>query len=303
MSHRVILHNPSVHPFSDDFPTPSSTVISDITRTCASFQRLRERPGDDFVRVSSSVLGFFYRVKESKGVLFCSRLGVLCRLNRLGVYFTQEKQEAILRGDTSNSVIHRYFVDGLHAMATALSGSEATPAMVRLQARYTQAAWESFIQLTQTNQERAKAQATVLLAQSFIILGFNAAAQLYLLKACKIIEKEKLRFLPEYGLPVELSEGFREEASVLSGAIYLENDCYLMLGGSPPTKTARIEREFRFDLQVRATCCFSTWGRNRTWWSLLASVLMSLRDMPFDYADSECSVGSRGRPRSERRWP
>ena len=185
-------------------------------------------------------------------MLFCSRLGVLCRLNRLGVYFTQEKQEAILRGDTSNSVIHRYFVDGLQAMATTLCGREETLTMARLQARYTQAAWESFIQLTRTNQERVKAQALVLLAQSFIIIGFGAAARLYLLKACKIIEKEKLRFLPEHGLPAEFSEQVREDASVLSGAIYLENYFYLTLGEPAPTKTARIEREFRFDLQVRA---------------------------------------------------
>ena len=125
--------------------------------------------------------------------------------------------------------------------------------MARLQARYAQTAWESFIQLTRTNQERVKAQALVLLAQSFIILGFGAAAQLYLRKACKIIEKENLRFLPEYGLPAEFSEQVHEDASVLSGAIYLENYFYLTLGEPAPTKTARIEREFRFDLQVRAT--------------------------------------------------
>ena len=238
----------------------------------------------------------------TKGVIFfCSRLGVLCRLNRLGVYFTQEKQETILRGDTSNSVVHRYFVDGIQVMAGFLYDRGGTPATARLFARYAQTAWESFIQLTQTNQERAKAQALVLIAQSLVVIGLGATAQLYLLRACKIIEKEKLRFLPEYGLPAKFSEQVREEASVLSCAIYLENYFYLVLGGSPPTKTARIEREFRFDLQVRAARYFSTWGRNRILWSLLASVPMSLRDMPFDYADSEYSVGSRGGPRSERR--
>ena len=189
----------------------------------------------------------------TKGMIFCSRLGALCRLNRLGVYFTQEKKEAILRGDTSNSVIHRYFMDGLQAMARFICDREATPAMARLSARYGQTAWESFIQLTQTNQERVKAQALMQLAQSLVVLGLSAGSQLYLLKACKIIEKEKLRFLPEYGLPAEFSEQVREEASILSGAIYLENYFYLTSGEPAPTKTARIEREFRLDLQVRET--------------------------------------------------
>ena len=81
MSHRAILHNPSVHPFSNDSSTTSSTVISDLTRTCASFQGLRERPGDDLVRVFSSVSDIIIE-SETKGMLLCSRLGVLFRLNR-----------------------------------------------------------------------------------------------------------------------------------------------------------------------------------------------------------------------------
>ncbi|KAF9783449.1 hypothetical protein BJ322DRAFT_153080 [Thelephora terrestris] len=181
------------------------------------------------------------------------RLRALCQLNRLGLYFTREKQEAITRGDTSNSVLDRYFVDGVQAMGMPLCGfRQGTPAMVQLQARYIQRAWESFVQLKQTNSERVIAQALVLLTQSFITLGLNKTAQFYLLKACKIIEKEKLGFPPEHGPPAEFSERVREEASVLSQTIYLENYCYLALGGPAPVKTARIEREFRLDLQVRS---------------------------------------------------
>ena len=184
--------------------------------------------------------------------MFCSRLSSLCQLNRLGIYFTQEKREAILRGDTSNSVVNRYFVDGLQGMGLTFCGvPEETPAMVQLQARYSQRAWESLIRLKQTNQERAKAQALMLVAHCFVILGFTAGAQLYLMKAYKIIEKEKLGFFPGYGDPPEFSDQVREEASVLSEAIYLENYSYLALDGSAPAKTTRIEREFRFDLPVR----------------------------------------------------
>jgi hypothetical protein len=188
---------------------------------------------------------------ELKHMIFGSRIKGLCQLHRLGLYFTRDKQDAILRGDTSDSVVHRNFVDGVQMMGMYLCAPEETPAMVRLQARYAQRGWESLIRLSQTNREREKAQALVRISHSAVILGFSAGAQLYLSKACKIIEKAKLRFLPEYGLPAEFSEQVREEACVLSQAIYLENYYYLTMGGSAPLKTARIEREFRLDLQVR----------------------------------------------------
>jgi len=134
-------------------------------------------------------------------------------------------------------------------MGMYLSAPEETPATVLLQARYLQRSWESLIQLTQTTQERDKVRALVIVAHSFIIVRLNAAAQLYFLKACKMIEKEKLRFLPEHGPPLEFSERVREEASILSQAIYLENYLYLTLGGPAPVKTVGLEREFRLDLQ------------------------------------------------------
>ncbi|KAF9779633.1 hypothetical protein BJ322DRAFT_370638 [Thelephora terrestris] len=176
------------------------------------------------------------------------RLNALCRLNKLGLYFTKERQDAVLRGDTSNSVVHRHFVDGTQVMGMHFCGPGESPARVRLQAKYLQIAWESLIQLNGTNREREKVQALVLVAHGFVILRLSTSAQLYFLKACKIIEKAKLRFLPEHEPPAEFSEQVREEASVLSQVIYLENLLYLTLGGSAPAKTARIEREFRFDL-------------------------------------------------------
>ena len=196
--------------------------------------------------------GHFRGTGGTKDSIFGSRVRALCRLNKLGVYFTQEKQEAILRGDTSNSVVHRNFMDAVQSMGMVLCGYPGeSPTIIRLHARYAQRAWESMVQLQQTNQERSKAQALVLLTHTFVILGLSASSQVYFLKACKIIEKEKFRFIPEYGLPVAFSEQVRENACLLSQAIYLENFFYLAMGGSAPVKTARIEREFRCDLQVR----------------------------------------------------
>ena len=206
---------------------------------------------DTILYVIFPCLKVLLRSRGTKSITPGSRLRALRRLNKLGLYFTQEKREAILHGDTSNSAVNRYFVDALQAIGMYLcEAPEQTPAMVRLQAKYSQRAWESLIHLKQTDQERAKVQALLLVAHSFIMLGFTAGAQLYFVKAYKIIEEE-LRFLPEYGPPAEFSEQVHEEASVLSEAIYLENYLYLALGGPAPVKTVRIEREFRFDLPVR----------------------------------------------------
>ena len=160
--------------------------------------------------------------------------------------------EALLRGDTTNAVVDRYFVYGLQATGMLLCGKmDDSPALVRLYAGYAQMAWETIIWVYRTGDKMLIAQALLLLTHVFVIKGFTTTAQLYLLKMCKIIDKGNLRFLPAYGRPAELSEQVREDATVLSGAIFLENYYYLAFGGSAPTMTVGIEREFRLDLQVR----------------------------------------------------
>ena len=236
-------------------------------------------------------------------MVFGSRIRSLCRLNKLGVYFTQEKQEAILRGATSNAVVNRHFIDALHVIGPHLGGTpEETPGMIQIQARYAQRSWESLIELNKTDREREKAQALVLLTHGFIILGLTAGAQLYLLKACKLIEKEKLRFLPECGSPPGLSDQVREDVSVLSQAIYLENYFYLTLGGAVPVKTSRIEKEFRFELQVRSRPVFIV-GFEIDSVIGIASVPTPLRYMPINHANPKHSVGQRRNLGPELPWP
>ena len=185
-------------------------------------------------------------------MIFGSRLRSLCRLSTLGLYFTLEKQEALLRGDTSNAVVDRHFVYALQVFGVHVCGvPEQTSAMVLLQANYLRMAWETLLQLNETNQARAKAQGMVLATRTAILGGFISLAELHLLEACKIIKKGKFRFLPEYGSSPALSDQIREEISILTHAIYLENYIYLTLNGPAPVRTAGIEREFRLDLQVR----------------------------------------------------
>jgi len=172
-------------------------------------------------------------------------------MNKLGIYFEPEKQDALFRGDTSNTVVNRYFVYAFLAVGTHLCDVlDESPAMVRLQARYIQKAWESLIEIYRTDQ-RLAAQGIVLLLHCLFVVGFPTAARPYLPKLYELIDNGGLRFLPIYGRPPELSDQVREDAAVLSQAIYLENYFYLALDGPAPTRTTKIEREFRRDFQVR----------------------------------------------------
>ena len=194
-------------------------------------------------------------------------------MNKLGVYFRMDRQEALLRGDTSDAVVNRYFVYSFQAIGMHLcSDPDASPAMVRLQARYAQQAWESMIEISKTGSQRLIAQGLLYFVYSLVVMGFPSTAQLYLMKACEVIDKGDLRFLPMYGRPPELSEQVREDAAVLSQAIYLENYFCLTLGGPVPAMTARIEKEFRLELQVRTSRFSSLRGSEWTQWSGLASV-------------------------------
>jgi len=177
-------------------------------------------------------------------------------MNKFGIYLGPEKQDALFRGDTSNTVVNRYILYGFQAVGThfckALDGSHAT---VRLLARYTQNAWEALIDVYRGDNHRLAARALLLFLHSLIVMGFRPVIWFYLPTLYELIDNGNLRFLPLYGRPPELSDRVREDAAVLSQAIYLENYLYLVLGGPAPVKTARIEREFRQDLQVRTIHC------------------------------------------------
>ena len=177
-------------------------------------------------------------------------------MNKLGIYFGPDKQDALCRGDTSSAVVNRYFVYAFRTIGTHLSEVlDESPAMVRLQARYIQKAWESLIEIYRTENQRLSAQGILLFLHSLIIMGFPQTAQDYILKVYGLVNDGNLQFLPVYGRPPELSDQVREDAAVLSQTIYLENYMHLAFGGPTPVQTAKIEREFRGDFQVRVICC------------------------------------------------
>lgn len=72
-------------------------------------------------------------------------------------------------------------------------------------------------------------------------------------KSCEAVDTAGLQFVPTYGRPPVFSEALHEKLSVLSQIIYFENFLFLTAGGTEPMKTARIEKEFRYQLPVRHT--------------------------------------------------
>jgi len=182
-------------------------------------------------------------------------------MNRLGIYFGPEKQDALFRGDTSNAVVNRYFVYGFWLAGAYLCGAlDESPAIVRQLARYLQKAWEALIGIYRGDNQRLAAQGLLLFIHSLIVVSSPSSVQFYLPKLYELIGDGNLRFLPVYGRHPELSDRVREDAAVLSQAIYLENYFYLALGGPAPAKTTKIELEFRRDLQVRIIPCWVRGG-------------------------------------------
>ncbi|KAF9785457.1 hypothetical protein BJ322DRAFT_831444 [Thelephora terrestris] len=176
------------------------------------------------------------------------RLRGLYRLDKLGIRFPSKKQQALLRGDSSGTAIHPYFIQATQALGMYYcEGMDDSPAMVRLQAIYVQMGFELLAGIFKGDDWELRAQVALwTAAASFALSGRNPP--MYMEKVFESINTARLQFVPTYGRPPELSEALREKSSVLSQAIYLENFLFLTCGGAEPTMTARIEKEFRFRL-------------------------------------------------------
>ena len=125
-----------------------------------------------------------------------------------------------------------------------------TPAALRFQARYSQLAWEELAKIQKGNDDYLKTQAMLSISSCCIVFRWIDFARQYIQKACHAANAAGLQFIPKYGQSPEYSEQIREGSAVLSQIIYFENFLFLAYGGPEPSLTARIEREFRHELQV-----------------------------------------------------
>ena len=127
-----------------------------------------------------------------------------------------------------------------------------SPAMVQLQAKHLQRCLECLAEIFGGRDWELIAQAALWATSGSITLSLNASIPVYMQRCCEAVNNAGLRFIPPYGRPPFFSEELRERLSVLSQIIYFEN--FLILTSYQtwqPTRTARIEKEFRYQLQVR----------------------------------------------------
>ena len=180
-----------------------------------------------------------------------SRVAALRILRLFGIHLTSPKQEAVIRADLSNAVVHPFFIHataglGMHFRANISD----TPDMVRLHAKHGQLAWEQVVEISKGNDAHLKTQAYLLTATGSLYGRWFNFSREYLKKACIALNAAKLGFLPITGRPPELTEEVTERLAILSQNIYFENYMFLAVDGIEPKMTVRLEKEFRYELQA-----------------------------------------------------
>ena len=156
-----------------------------------------------------------------------------------------------MRGDKSGTILHRSFVCAAETLGTVASKDMATtPAMVLFHARQVQASWESLADLMRGNDHRVKVHSASSTIPGFIYASMVEEALLYIRKCCDFAQAGNVQFVPTHERPPEFSEDFHEICVALSQTIYWANYLFLMRGGPEPRMTAKLEKEFRWELPV-----------------------------------------------------
>ena len=181
-----------------------------------------------------------------------SRLAALMRSRQFGIYLTGLKQDAILRGDLSNTVVHPFFVHAMTPLGMHFcAGLKHSPTSMQLRAKHAQRTFEHIAELVIGDDTNLLVQAFSFVAVMSLHARYFEATRHNLKKACIALNAAKLRFIPVTGRPPRLTEDLRERLVILSQVIYLENYMFLAVDGIEPNMTTRIANEFRAELQVR----------------------------------------------------
>ena len=131
---------------------------------------------------------------------------------------------------------------------------EHSPGIIRLRTKHAQRAYEQLAEINMGNNASLLVHALFFSASMTLQARFFEFARYNLKKACIALNAAKLRFIPDTGRPPELTDDVREKVVMLSQVIYLENYMFLAVDDVEPKMAARIEKEFRHELQVRV--CF-----------------------------------------------
>ena len=181
-----------------------------------------------------------------------SRLAALPRLRNFGIHFTGPKQNAVMRGDISNTVVHPFFIPAVAGLGVHFhTGIRGLPTVVQLRARYGQLGYEHLAEIRKGSDTSLQVQVFLYVAASSLYGRWLWFARQYLTKACIALNAAKLRFIPAVGRPPRLTEDVHERLATLSQVIYFEHYMFFAVDGIEPEMTTRIEKEFRRELRVR----------------------------------------------------
>ena len=148
-------------------------------------------------------------------------------MNKSGIYLTPKKQQALLDGDTSGTVIHLSFIPATHSLGMHFcEGMANCFTMFTLYARYVQEALEQLMEvLKETTRQKnwdLQGQVALWIAIGSVVMLLSEVMTLYVKKSCDAVNLGGLWFIPTYG-PLEFSEDLYERLSVLLQIIYFEN--------------------------------------------------------------------------------
>ena len=157
-----------------------------------------------------------------------------------------------MRGDTSNTIVHPFFVFATVSLGIYIRVDVGnSPTMVRLLAKSNQRAFEQVAEVNKGGDPDTKAHVFLHVATCGLHGRWLKLARKYITKACTALNEAMLQFIPATGRPPRLTDDVYERLATLSQIIYFENYMFLAVDGVEPTMTARIEREFRNELQVK----------------------------------------------------
>ena len=193
--------------------------------------------------------------KTSRGLIpfdpLTSRLAGLPRLRQFGIYLTSPKQDAVMRGDTSNTIVDPFFITITIGVGVYFCANLSPQKTVQLRAKYGQLAFERLAEINKGNDASLKVHAFLCIATASLYGRWLRMSREYLTKASIALNAAKLRFIPDTRYPPQLTEDVHERLATLSQVIYFEHYFFLAVDGLEPKMTARIEKEFRHELQVR----------------------------------------------------
>jgi len=167
---------------------------------------------------------------------------------QFGLYFPPTKQQAIILGDTSGTVVHPFFIY-LAQLAGCHFYQERRGEffLLHLEAMYLDMAWDSFKDMTEGNNSFAVAQAYLLMSLAYLYPQQAYLGRKFFQKAIALFRAHWVDF--STSPPPELTESLQERIGFLGEAIYTEIDCNFMFGFIQEF-TSDLEHGFRYELPV-----------------------------------------------------